>query len=212
MSYESEQDEFGAQSFEGGDFESEWNDRGEMEAEGESPFDEATEMDLAAELLEVANEAEMERFLGDLVRRAGRAVGGFVRSPTGQQLVGLLRGAARSALPGIGAAVGGRLGGASGARIGGQLARQAGQIFGLELEGLSPEDQEFEAARRFVQLGGAAGAAAAQGVPAREALASAASGLAPGLLRRGFRGRRCRLCSQRSGRWVRRGDTIVVMT
>jgi hypothetical protein len=214
MPYESEY-ESEVDALESGDFESEAESEQEYdgeESEAESPFGEAMEMDLAAELLDVAGQAEMDQFLGGLIRRAGKAVGGLVRSPTGQQLVGLLRGAARKALPGIGAAIGGRLGGSTGARIGGQLAQQAGQIFGLELEGLSPEDQEFEAARRFVQLGGAAAAAAAQGAPAREALAEAARVLAPGLLRRGFRGRRCRLCSQRSGRWIRQGNNIIVTT
>jgi len=212
MPYESDQYESEVDALESGDFESpEGEYDNETDYEGESPFNEATEMDLAGELLDVASEAEMDQFLGDLVRRAGKTVGGLIRSPTGQQLVGMLRGAARKALPGIGSAIGGRLGGAAGANLGGQLAQQAGQIFGLELEGLSPEDQEFEAARHFVQLGGAAAAAAAQGASPQDALAGAARRLAPGLMRSRFRGRRRGLCSQRSGRWVRQGNTIIVM-
>ena len=34
----------------------------------------------------------------------------------------------------------------------GKLASGATKLFGLELEGMSPEDQEFEVARRFVRL------------------------------------------------------------
>ena len=40
-------------------------------------------MELAAELLGVASEAELDRFLGDLIKKAGRAVGQFVKSPVG---------------------------------------------------------------------------------------------------------------------------------
>lgn len=212
MPYETDQYESEIDALESGDFESEQEQEQEEETdyEDESPFDETTELELAAELLDVASEAEMDQFLGSLVRKAGKAVGGLIRSPTGQQLVGLLKGAAKKALPGIGAAVGGRIAGPAGARIGGQLAQHAGQIFGLELEGLSAEDQEFEAARQFVQLGGAAGAAVAGGASARDALAGAARRLAPGLLRPRFRGRRCGFCSKRSGRWVRQGNNIIV--
>ena len=58
-------------------------------------FNENEQMELAAELLEITNEQEMDRFLGDLISRAGSAVGKFVSSPTGQALGGLLKGAAK---------------------------------------------------------------------------------------------------------------------
>ena len=118
--------------------------------EGEYDFDaasaEAEELELAAELLEIADEAELDRFLGRLIRRAGRSV----RSDAGRALGGLLKRTARKALPIVGRAVGGRLGG--------RIAPSAGRIFGLELEGLSPEDQEFETARRIVRLADTAAA------------------------------------------------------
>src|SRR5271165_2889748 len=44
-------------------------------------FGETEQMELASELLEVTNEAELDRFLGDLIQRAGQAVGKFIRSP-----------------------------------------------------------------------------------------------------------------------------------
>jgi hypothetical protein len=108
-------------------------DEAESPSYGEagSVFGEADEMDLASELLGVSTDAELDQFLGKLIRRAGQAVGRAIRSPAGQAIGGLLKGAARKALPGIGAAIGGYLGGASGAQIGRQSAAAAGRLFGL---------------------------------------------------------------------------------
>jgi hypothetical protein len=39
------------------------------DASGQSPFTEAEEMELAIELLEVTNEAELEQFLGNLLEK-----------------------------------------------------------------------------------------------------------------------------------------------
>jgi hypothetical protein len=142
--YEQEQSEYG---------ETEWGGEAEWEAET-GVFNEAEEMELAAELLGVSSEEELDQFLGDLIKRAGRIAGQFVRSPVGQQIGGLLKGAAKKALPNVASAIGGYFGGPSGAQKAGQLASAASQIFGLELEGLSPEDQEFEAAKSFVQFAG----------------------------------------------------------
>ena len=169
---------------------------------------------MASNLLEVADDAELENFLGSLVKRAARAVGRAVRSPVGRQITGLLRGAARKALPGLGGAIGGRFGGAAGARIGRRLASSAGRYFGLELEGASPEDQEFEVARRVVRLAGAAAqkAALSPSTSAKAAVAAAAKRHAPGLLRFGaISTGQCRFCSKRTGRWIRRGRKIILM-
>jgi hypothetical protein len=116
------------------------------------PLNEEEEIDAAGELLNVTNEQELEQFLGDLVDTVAGAAKRVADSPAGSQLIGVLKGAASQALPMVGAAIGGRFGGPEGARIGSQLAQTAGQAFGLELEGLSPEDQEFELARRFVRF------------------------------------------------------------
>src|SRR5215204_4525844 len=174
------------------------------EQSGELPFNETQEMELAAELLSVSNEQELEQFLGNLIKSAGQAAGSFVRSPVGQALGGVLKNAARQALPIVGGAIGSYVGGSTGGDVGRQLATTAGRVFGLELEGLSGEDQEFEVARRFVRFAGAAAGRAAvapRNVPpqhaARAAAVGAARRFAPGLLRRGasasgFRGRRGR--------------------
>lgn len=179
----------------------------------ESPFGEAEEMELAAELLGVTTEAELDQFLGGLIRKAGRAIGGFVRSPVGRAIGGALKSVARTALPIAGRAIGTYFGGPAGGAIGGKLAGAAGRIFGLELEGLSQEDQEFEVARRFVRLAGTAvknAALAPAGTPpavaARQAMAAAAQQHAPGLVGGGVSG-----VGRQSGRWVRRGRAIIVL-
>ncbi len=180
------------------------------EAEGaDTVFTEAEEMELATELLDVQSEQELDQFLGDLIKRAGQAVGTFVRSPTGQALGGVLKSAARKALPIAGRALGGYIGGAGGAQAGARAATAAGRLFGLELEGLSPEDRDFEIAKRFVRFAGetvraavtARGAAPPPAI-ARSAAAQAASRHAPGLLRSPT--------PRLSGRWFRHGRTIIV--
>ncbi len=187
--YESFEGEGEYEEREAGSYETET----EWEAEGGSPFSQEQEMALAAELLSVSSEQELEQFLGDLISKVGKAAGKVMSSPTGKALGGLLRKAAKTALPVLGTAVGGYFGGPMGAKIGGQLASAGGQLLGLELEGLSNEDQEFEVARRIINLAGYSARRAAH-FPrsmhprraARAALAMAARRYAPGLLRNGY--------------------------
>jgi hypothetical protein len=183
-----------------------------------SPFDESEEMEFAAELVEVAgdaDDAELELFLGRLVnrarrglRKAGRKVRRAVGGRVGQALRRGVRKIARRALPIAGGAIGGPAGAAAAGTI--------GRAFGLELEGLSPEDQEFEGARKLVRLAGEAtsmAAAVPESVPDEEAAATALRMAvrkhAPGLAGRGDAaagdGRQ-----PQSGRWVRRGSQIIL--
>lgn len=213
------------------DYEGEWGyeEEGEadFEGEGEGPFSEEQEIEMAAELLSLSQEGEMDQFLGKLLRRAGKAVGKFLPPGAGQALKGLLGKAAKKALPAAGRAIGTYFGGPAGGAIGTKIANAGSQIFGLEVEGMSAEDQELQVAKSFVRLAGDAAAKAAQapsGAPpqqtARAALAAAARQHAPGLLRNGgavpgggmgagtgFRARRAR----RGGRWIRRGNKIVLL-
>ena len=69
-------------------------------------FSEAELMELAAELLEVRDEAELDLFLGNLIKRAGKAIRQVVKSPVGKAIGGILKGAAKQALPIAGTAVG----------------------------------------------------------------------------------------------------------
>jgi hypothetical protein len=118
---------------------------------------EELELELAAELLEVTSEEELDRFLGDVFKKVGGFVSGAVKSPVFKALGGVLKPIAKAALPIAGGALGTMVGGPVGGAIGSKLASAAGGLFGLELEGLSPEDREFEMAKGFVRL--ASGAA-----------------------------------------------------
>ena len=186
---------------------------------GGQVFDEGEEMELASELLEVADDDELEMFFGRALRRGFRKLRRrarrAIRGRLGRRIRRGLRGVARRALTNVGRAAGGAFGGPIGAAIGGRLASGAGRAFGLELEGLSAEDQEFEVARRIVRMTGEAARAAAA-VPdtvdddeaAHIAMRRAVGRHAPGLMRggrmRGGGGRG-------AGRWVRRGRRIVLM-
>lgn len=173
-------------------------------------FNEQQEMELAAELLEVSNEQELEQFLGSLISSAGKALGGIVRGPIGKTLGGALKGIAKTALPIAGGALGTFFGGPVGTAIGGQLGSMAGSALGLETEGLSAEDREFEVARQFVRMAGDAVKNALEAPPNADphAIAQAAVGGAtqgaPGFLE--GRGP----AASRSGRWIRRGGKIVL--
>lgn len=202
-----------------GEFPGEFETYGEYSQEG--PFSEAEQMELAAELLTISNEAELEQFLGDLIKRAGRAAGGFLKSPIGGALGGVLKDIAKKALPVLGGVAGNFLLPGVGGMIGSKLASTAGGMLGLELEGLSQEDQEFEVAKQIVRLSGAAASNAAQAPPsvspmqaAQTALTAAAQQFAPGLLSgvaQSVSGRNGRCSHKHTGRWIRRRSGIVLL-
>ncbi|HEX8395193.1 MAG TPA: hypothetical protein VF665_22790 [Longimicrobium sp.] len=154
------------------------------ESDTEAVFDEVQELELAAELLGIQSEEELEQFFGKLIKAAGS----FIKSPVGQALGGVLKNVARTALPVAGAALGNLVAPGVGGMVGGKLASMAGRALGLELEGMSPPDQEFEVARRLVRLGGEAARQAGR-MPAgpadrvaKDAVLAAAAQHAPGLL------------------------------
>lgn len=106
----------------------------------------------ATELLEVARGPGLPALLARLLRRAAHEAGSAMSPGVEGELVRLLQRAARVALPAMNTAST-------------DVSVQAGRFFGIELEGLSPEDQEFETARRFVQLAEAAAGHAALASP-----------------------------------------------
>lgn len=210
------------------------------EAEGEAEMDEVEEMEFAAELLEISDEAELDQFIGKLFKRVKRGAGKFFKSGMGRQLGGMLKGVAKMALPKIGGALGTFIAPGVGTAIGGQLGSAAAGLFGLELEGLSPQDQEYEVARRFVRFANSAAKRAQRlqsqlpvDAATRKALVDAAKKHAPGLLQRlgnlqfeagpqngasaqpngGGQsvGGSFSGRSGRSGRWVRRGRKIILL-
>lgn len=170
----------------------------EMEGEGEfggslvgesGEFNEMQEYELAAELLAVTNEQELDQFLGKVFRSAARAAGNFARSSAGRALGGILKNVARQALPVVGTALGNLVLPGVGGAVGGKLASMAGRALGLELEGLSAEDREFEVARRVVRLSAASARQLAAGprniaptIAARRAFVTAARQVAPGVM------------------------------
>jgi len=190
------------------EFEGEDEDEDETAYEDEYQYEdeeaaETAELELATQLLDVSSEQQLDRFIGDLVRSGAGALSDFTRTREGRQLAGILKKAAGRVLPVLGRAAGRAVGGAvssvtggprgsyqrTGERIGGSVGALAKRCFGLELEGLSAEDQEFEVARRFVQFARDAvreclrrlGTGPARQV-SRQAVASAGRRLAPGLV------------------------------
>ncbi len=203
----------------GNEFSQDFNQEFDFEFMYEDELPESLEMELAYELLSVSNEQELDQFLGKLIKKAGRAVGKFARSSAGRAIGGMLKSVAKKALPIAGSALGTFVGGPLGGALGGKLGSMATKLFELELEGMSPEDQELEISKAYVRFANKAlkqGASVAQNNPgaspqqvAKAAIKKAASQYAPGLLAGSGRGSRSALRG-RKGTWVRKGRTIVL--
>ncbi len=214
--------------FESGDFEAEaygemygeaegdYETYGETYGETDGFFNEAEEMEIAAELLSVTNEEELDQFLGSLFNKVKRGIGKITNSKAFGPLGGILKGLAQKALPIAGGALGSMIPiPGVGTALGAAAANAAGKMFGLELEGMSAEDQEFEVARRFVRLAGDAAQEVATAAPttppvqaAQSAVVSAAQKHAPGLLS-GAAGQHHRK-HHASGRWIRKGNVVIL--
>jgi uncharacterized protein (DUF697 family) len=206
--------------FESEQFEWSGETSGEVLGEGEL-------MELAAELLEVRDEQELDRFLGDVFKK----VKAFAGSSAGKAVGGMLKGVLKKALPIAGGVAGTFFGGPVGASIGSKLGSMASNLFEMELEGLSQEDREFEAAKQFVRFATEAvqnASSAPGGNPvavARSAIAAAAQNHAPGLLngpaamspvssmspRSSMPGRSAGFGRSRSGRWRRVGPNKILV-
>ncbi|MFI6826548.1 hypothetical protein ACIBG5_05565 [Kribbella sp. NPDC050241] len=152
----------------------------ELNGEYSSPLGEQQEMELAAQLLEIRDEAELEQFLGGLIKNVAKGVGGFLDSPTGKALGGILKNVAKKALPMVGGAIGSFVAPGIGTAIGTRLGSMATKLFEAEvgeLEALSQDEAEFEVARRYVRFSAAATRNAAlsprHGQPQRTARAAA---------------------------------------
>lgn len=179
----------------------EWEDDRE-----DDELEAGVEAALAAELLSTQTEEELEYFLGKLISSAGKAIKGFANSKVGRALGGVLKKVGGKLLPLAGGALGGMFGGPLGAKLGSSLGsglgrvlkldadevdpQSLGEAFGFESEGLSTEEAEFEAARRFVRLAHESARIAARApsgappeVTARSAVLSSARRHAPGLVR-----------------------------
>jgi hypothetical protein len=133
----------------------EFEDAGSKPAEKESPrgiFYEHDEMEHAITLLEVTNEEQLDRCLGILIQEANRKLGNAVSPQVGGAIAGVLKRVAGGVLSLANETTGHRAGSRLGAQLGCGLASVGGPALGLELEGLSREDSEFEAIRQFVRF------------------------------------------------------------
>ncbi|WP_300088828.1 hypothetical protein [uncultured Nitrosomonas sp.] len=204
---------FEAEQYEGEQFEY-------GEAEWGEVFSENEVMELATELLEITNEAELDQFLGSLIKKAGSALGKIVKSPIGRAVGGVLKGVAKKALPIAGGALGAYFGGPLGAQIGSGLASAAGGALGLELEALNQEDREFEGGKQFVRFAANTVKNALSALPssdprsaAQMAASKAAQVYAPGLAAAGVRTAMPVAIPGKGqgGRWFRRGRNIIIV-
>lgn len=174
-------------------------------ADGESEhglFDEHQEMEQAIALLEAVDEKQLDHLLGDLIQKANSEIGNAVSPPVGRAIAGVLKTVAGHTLPLARKPIGQRIGSRLGAQLGRGLASIAGPALGLELEGLSQEDSEFESIRQFVRFAAKTVENAARLAPANNpadvahrAAAEAAQIYAPGLVIGGRQMRR------QGGRW-----------
>jgi uncharacterized protein (DUF697 family) len=141
------------------------------------------EMELAGQLLEVSSEAELEEFLGNLVKRATRGVKKLARSGVGKALVGGLKNVAKTALPMAGGALGSFVPGV-GTALGSTLGSMASNLFELELESMNEEEAEFAVAQEIVRMGARAArtaASAPRNAPPRAVARAAIIAATPGL-------------------------------
>jgi len=196
---------------------------GEAAYETESPLSETEEMEFATELLEITNEAELDHFLGKLIKGAWKGIRkvGSVVGRVARPLGGILKGIAKKALPFVAGAAGTFFGGPLGGAIGSKLGSMVSKALEVEMEGMSLEDREFEMARRYVRFAATAARQAAAIPPnvspqaaARAAVVTAARRLAPAAVGRissvgGPAG--VGPSAQQRGSWLRRGRKIILL-
>ena len=109
--------------------------------------DEAQVARLAAELLEVTSEEELEDFLGSLASSVIKGAKSFMKSGVGKAVGGALRSIAKTALPAVGGALGSFLLPGVGTAIGARLGSVAGGLLEVgEAEALGEAEAEYEAA------------------------------------------------------------------
>lgn len=196
---------------------------------------EMEELELATELLAVSNEAELDQFIGKLFKKAWRGlcqVGSTV-ARAARPFAEVLKGLAKKALPFVGGALGSVIPiPGVGTAVGTALGSAVGNALEAELEGLSPEDREFEMARRFVRLATHASRRLAQTAPTADPRAAIVAAIKEALSQ--LRGQNAGApagaefefetpetavpvsaspapTSGRIGRWVRRGNKIILM-
>ena len=191
----------------------------ETEYQMESETSEEEEMDLALELLAVSSEAELDQFLGKLVKGAWRGLKkvGSVVGKIAKPLGGVLRAVAKKALPMVGGALGSFIPiPGVGTAVGSALGSAIGKALEAETGGLNTEDRNVEVARRFVRIARLAArqaAAAPAGMDSEtavnQAVISAARRTLPNF--QFDRGTAGAALGAQQGRWIRRGRQVVLL-
>ena len=221
--YDGEQNAYGAtQEWENnyetsgdGEYSDEYGYTGEWENEGYDG-EMSDEIALATELLGVNDEYELDQFLCkwfDKAKRFAKKAGVYDMVADG------LKSVAKNYLPVAAKLAGSVVGGPLGGTIAGAIADKGASMLGLELEGLSPEDKEFEMARRYVQFANEALGNVNQedeslpdAAAARRALHRAAQRYAPGLLAPAQGAvQRDHTGGRSSGQWIRQGRNLVIL-
>lgn len=141
----------------------------DLYGELEYPFSEAEELELAAELLSISNEEELDLFLGKLFKGIGRGLKKFGRFIGKKVLPALgkgLKAIGKVALPIVGKALGSFIPiPGVGTAIGGAIGTAVSKALELEFNGLPSEEAELEMARRFVRIAATAARQAALANP-----------------------------------------------
>jgi len=187
-----------------------------------SPFSESETLELAAQLLDVKSEQELDHFLGSLVSKAWKGIKqvGRTVAQVAKPLGGVLKPLVKTALPIVGGAlgsfipipgVGTALGSAVGGMIGNAIGNEVGEVSGLH--------RDLEVAKKIVDVAGAAARNVASSGPgadpqavAKAAVLKAAHEHMPQLSQQ-----LQKLASQdpriegRQGKWIQRRNRIEVL-
>ena len=155
----------------------------------------------ASRLLDATNQRQLDAFLRGLIAEVVRRSGGTLSAEGARAVLAVVKKAAAQTLPTLTAAFGADMKPTPGR--GKSPVATAARVYGLELEGLSAEDRDFEIARQLIRFAQATASRAANPPPALPANAavsaaveSAAQQFAPGLLPPGP--------AIQTGPWVRR--------
>jgi hypothetical protein len=188
-----------------------------------SPFSEAENLELAAQLLDVKSEQELDHFLGDLVGKAWKGIRqvGRTVAQVAKPLAGVLKPIVKTALPMVGGALGSFIpipgvGTALGSAVGGMIGNAIGNEVG-EVEGLH---RDIEVAKRIVDVAGSAARMAAQSPATGDPHASAQAAvlkavqthmpqLTPQLQK--IQAQSSPRAAGRQGRWIQRRNRIEIL-
>ena len=145
------------------------------------------DIEQASGLLNVTNETELEAFLRWLIGEVARRSGRTLSADSARAVLAVVKKTAEQTLPTLTTVLGAGMEPAS--RLGESPVATAARVYGLELEGLSAEDRDFEIALQLIRFAQDATRRATNppsALPAAAAVSAAVEGaareFAPGLL------------------------------